>query len=65
MINRIINLGLDLLIGVLLFLIAPLLYVLLTIQGPVYAKIIGSVFILLVSGAVFSSLRSTKKNKEK
>jgi uncharacterized RDD family membrane protein YckC len=64
-INRIINLGLDLLIGILLFLVAPLLYVLLTIPGPVYAKIIGIVFILLVSGAVFSSLRSTKKNKEK
>ncbi len=52
MINKVINLVLDILIVVLLWYLVPVFVVLFTPAAPVYAKLIGISFALLIACAV-------------
>ncbi len=63
MIGRIINLALDILIVVLLWFLTPLLIALFSPVMPVYGKIIGVFFMVLIAGAViFYIAKSKRKN---
>jgi hypothetical protein len=57
MINRIIDITLDVLVVALLWFLAPILIALCSSGMPVYARVTGVIFLMLISGAVFYRLR--------
>jgi hypothetical protein len=57
MFNKIMDLVLDVFIIVLLFALAPILFALFSAGMPVYARVIGIGFVLLVVGAVVIAFR--------
>jgi hypothetical protein len=64
MINRITGKVLDLLIVILIFLIAPLIFIMITSPEPWYSKAIGILLICIITGAVVFCFRQKKQDKE-
>ncbi len=61
LIKKLLNYFLDLLIFVLLFLLAPLIAALVTIEGPIYTKIVGVFFMLFIIGAVVYAILQNRR----
>jgi hypothetical protein len=64
MINKIVNILLDALLFVLLLALAPLVAVLIT-SAPVYGKVIGTLFIISITGASIFAGKQYLRHKVK